>query len=117
MIGLKRVLVNFGVLFLSLLVLMGALEVLLAVMQINQKSINRLVPGKGSTYIPGAYYRHTKEGFSEGYFNSHGFRDYDRTYEKLDAVKRPSLSRKRAGKSHFIWLGSLRIAGKCTTII
>jgi len=67
---------------------MGFLEVLLAVMQINQKSINRFVPGKGSTYIPGAYYRHTKEGFSEGYFNSHGFRDYERTYEKLDGTFR-----------------------------
>ena len=88
MIGLKRVLVNFGVLLLSLLVLMGALEILLAIIQINQKSIRRFVPGKGSTYIPGAYYRHTKEGFSEGYFNSHGFRDYERTYAKLDGTFR-----------------------------
>jgi hypothetical protein len=42
----------------------------------------RFIPDKGTTYIPNAYYRHTKEGFSEGYFNSHGFRDYERTYEK-----------------------------------
>jgi len=40
------------------------------------------------TYIPHAYYRHTKEGFSEGYFNSHGFRDYERTYEKPPGVFR-----------------------------
>jgi lysophospholipase L1-like esterase len=32
--------------------------------------------------VPGAYYRHVEEGFSEGFINSHGFRDYDRTYEK-----------------------------------
>jgi lysophospholipase L1-like esterase len=42
----------------------------------------RHIPGKGTTYIPNAYYRYTKEGFSEGYINSHGFRDYERAYEK-----------------------------------
>ncbi|PYQ23833.1 MAG: hypothetical protein DMF81_07510 [Acidobacteria bacterium] len=29
-----------------------------------------------------AYYVERKEGFSEGHFNSHGFRDYERTWEK-----------------------------------
>src|SRR5262249_24782497 len=50
--------------------------------RINTKSNSRFIPGLGSTFIPHAYYRHTKEGFSEGYFNSHGLRDYERTYAK-----------------------------------
>jgi hypothetical protein len=67
---------------LSLAILILALEAWLVVAQINTKSSDRYVPGKGITYLPGAYYRHTKEGFSEGYINSHGFRDYERTYNK-----------------------------------
>lgn len=78
----KSVGVNIVVIFLAISILGIILEVGSAVIQINQKSHVRLVPGKGVTYIPGAYYRHTKEGFSQGYFNSHGFRDYERTYEK-----------------------------------
>lgn len=69
-----------------LLATLGFLVVLietgLAVVQINTKSNLRFVPHMGTTYLPNAYYRHTKEGFSEGYFNSQGFRDYERTYEK-----------------------------------
>jgi lysophospholipase L1-like esterase len=61
---------------------MLALEFWLVVARINTKNNLRYIPHKGSTYIAHAYYRHTKEGFSEGYFNSHGFRDYERTYEK-----------------------------------
>ena len=57
-------------------------EAWLAIAQINTKAYDRYIPGKGTTYVPGAYYRHTKEGYSEGYINSHGFRDYERTYEK-----------------------------------
>ncbi|MBA3965437.1 MAG: hypothetical protein H0X47_06640 [Nitrospirales bacterium] len=79
---MKSLIVNVVVVFLAIFIVGVVLEVGLAVMQINQKSHVRLVPGKGVTYIPGAYYRHTKEGFSQGYFNSHGFRDYERTYEK-----------------------------------
>ncbi len=75
MIRLKSLIVNVVVVFLAIFIVGVVLEVGLAVMQINQKSNVRLVPGKGVTYIPGAYYRHTKEGFSQGYFNSHGFRD------------------------------------------
>jgi lysophospholipase L1-like esterase len=67
---------------LSLAIVILALEAWLAIAQINTKSFDRYVPGKGITYLPGAYYRHTKEGFSEGYINSHGFRDYERTYNK-----------------------------------
>ena len=57
-------------------------EALLTIAQINTKAYDRYIPGKGTTYVPGAYYRHTKEGFSEGYINSHGFRDYERFYKK-----------------------------------
>ena len=78
----KSVGVKIGIILLAIFILGIILEIGLAVVQINQKSHVRLVPGKGVTYIPGAYYRHTKEGFSQGYFNSHGFRDYERTYEK-----------------------------------
>ena len=84
----KSLLVNVGLLLLTFLTLGVALEVVLAVLQINQKSHVQVVPKKGITYIPGAYYRHTKEGFSEGYFNSHGFRDYERTYEKPEGTFR-----------------------------
>jgi lysophospholipase L1-like esterase len=66
----------------SIVITMLALEAWLAIAQMNTKSYDRYIPGKGGTYMPGAYYRHTKEGFSEGYINSHGFRDYERTYEK-----------------------------------
>ena len=58
------------------------LEIGLVVLGINTKSNIRFLADKGTTYIPQAYYRHTKEGFSEGYFNAHGFRDYERTYQK-----------------------------------
>ncbi|MDH4079443.1 MAG: SGNH/GDSL hydrolase family protein [Nitrospira sp.] len=54
----------------------------------NTPAILRFIPGKGTTFIPNAYYRHSKEGFSEGQFNSHGFRDYERTYEKPTDVFR-----------------------------
>lgn len=67
---------------LSIVITMVAIEAWLTHAQINAKSYDRYIPGKGSTYMPGAYYRHMKEGFSEGYINSHGFRDYPRTYEK-----------------------------------
>jgi len=59
-----------------------ALESWLAIARINTKSIAQYIPGIGSIYVPGTYYRNVEEGFSEGYINAHGFRDYDRTYEK-----------------------------------
>ena len=50
--------------------------------------VTRFIPGKGTTRIPNAYYRWTEEGGSEGYINSHGFRDLERTYEKPPGVFR-----------------------------
>jgi hypothetical protein len=79
---------NLGLVVLALGTILGALEAALAIMKCNTPSTSRLIPGKGTTYIPHAYYRHTKEGFSEGHFNSHGFRDYERTYEKPPGVFR-----------------------------
>jgi hypothetical protein len=71
------------VLLLATLVFVGVLlELVLAVSMINTKATIRWIPDKVWTQIPGAYYRQTKEGFSEGYFNSHGYRDYERTYDK-----------------------------------
>jgi hypothetical protein len=79
---LKNLAINVGVLLLTLTLLVLLVEAGLAVARINGKSYTRFVPGKGVTFIPRAYYRYNKEGFSEGYFNSHGFRDYERAYEK-----------------------------------
>jgi hypothetical protein len=79
---------NLGLVILSVVITTGALEAALAITKFNVPATSRYIPGKGVTYIPLAYYRHTKEGFSEGYFNSHGFRDYERTYEKPPGVFR-----------------------------
>lgn len=82
MVRLKRVATNLGIFLLTLTILSAGLETVLAVSKINMKATMRWIPDKVGTRIPGAYYRHTKEGFSEGYFNSHGYRDYERSYAK-----------------------------------
>lgn len=79
---LKSIAAIFLLLVSSLAITAFALEAWLAIAQVNTKSIAQFVPGKGTTYVPGAYYKHVDEGFSEGYINAHGFRDVDRTYEK-----------------------------------
>lgn len=71
-----------------MIVLCVILEAGLAIVGINTKSNIRFVEDKGTTFVPHAYYRHTKEGFSEGYFNAHGFRDYERTYQKPEETFR-----------------------------
>lgn len=81
-VRIKSFAANLGILVLTLALLLVFLEVGLALLQINTKSNVRFLPNKGTTYMPGAYYHHTKEGFSEGYFNSHGFRDRERSYQK-----------------------------------
>jgi hypothetical protein len=78
----KCIAVRVCCIFLSFGLFLLLLEAILAIVRINTKSDVRFVPGMEGTYIPHAYYRHTKEGFSEGYFNSHGFRDYERSYAK-----------------------------------
>jgi len=78
----KSAVYNLSLFVSSVVILAIVLEAGLTIMRISTKSYMRFIPDKGTTYIPHAYYRHTKEGFSEGYFNSHGFRDYERTYEK-----------------------------------
>ena len=88
MARVKGLIVNLFLLFLTFLVFGVVLEVVLAVVQINQKSNTQFVQNKGPVYVPGAYYRHTKEGFSQGYFNSHGFRDYERMWEKPEDTLR-----------------------------
>jgi len=82
MIRFKRAVCNLGLLLSSLAIFAILLEAGLTIIRINTKSYTRFIPDKGGTFLPNAYYRFTKEGFSEGYFNSHGFRDYERTYEK-----------------------------------
>jgi hypothetical protein len=68
----------------SLVAIALLLEITLAVVPINTKSVDRFDFQKGfGTYIPGAYYRQTKEGAPPSFhFNSHGYHDYERTYEK-----------------------------------
>jgi hypothetical protein len=79
---------NLGLVLLAVVIILSVLEAALAITKFNTPSTIRFSPDKGRTNIPHAYYRHTKEGFSEGYFNSHGFRDYERTYEKPAGVFR-----------------------------
>ncbi len=81
-VKLKRLIVGLALSLSAVVVLMLSLEVCLWALQINAKSIIRLMPNQGNTFVPNAYYRQTKEGFSEGYINSHGFRDQARAYEK-----------------------------------
>jgi hypothetical protein len=80
--SIKTLSINIAILVVSLCVLLVGLEIGLALLQINNKSYTRYIPNKGLTHVPGAYFRISKEGFSEGYFNSHGFRDRERSYEK-----------------------------------
>lgn len=57
-------------------------EVALRIARISSPSTIDFVKGKGLRRVPGSQYVHTKEGRSEGRFNSHGFRDAERTLEK-----------------------------------
>ena len=82
MTSIKMLSINIAIFVISLCVLLVGLEIGLTFLQINTKSNTRYIPNKGSTHVPGAYFRISKEGFSEGYFNSHGFRDRERSYEK-----------------------------------
>ena len=66
----------------SLVFVAIAFETWLAFARINTKSNVLFIPDKGAIFVPNSYYRNSGEGFSEGYFNSHGFRDYDRSYQK-----------------------------------
>jgi len=78
----RQIAAGLALCLVALFLLGVTIETGLAVVQINTKSNLRFIPQLGTTYIPNAFYRHTKEGYSEGYFNSHGFRDYERTYGK-----------------------------------
>jgi hypothetical protein len=82
MVRFKTFAVNFALVVFACVAALGALEAVLAITKLNTPETSRFIPGKGVTYIPHVYYRYTKEGFSEGRFNSHGFRDYERTLEK-----------------------------------
>jgi hypothetical protein len=88
MARLKKFAINLGLVAFAVVIILGAVEAVLAITKFNVPATVRFIPDKGMMHIPHAYYRHTKEGFSEGYFNSHGFRDYERTYEKPPGVFR-----------------------------
>jgi hypothetical protein len=88
MIRYRAVVANVDIGVLVVVILIGTLEATLAIGKFNVADASHFIPGKGTMYVPRAFYRHTKEGFSEGRFNSHGFRDYERTYEKPQDVFR-----------------------------
>jgi len=88
MARLRTFATNLGLKVLAVAIILGAVEAALAITKFNTPDTLRYIQGKGVTHIPHAYYRHTKEGFSEGYYNSHGFRDYERTLEKPPGVFR-----------------------------
>jgi hypothetical protein len=79
---IRTLAINLGIIALAIASVLVGLEVGLAFLKINTKSNGLYIDKKGTTYLPGAYYRHTKEGYSEGYINSHGFRDRERSYQK-----------------------------------
>lgn len=61
---------------------LAGVEALLATLRITSKDQVLHVMGKGTTKVPGAFYMHRGEGSSEGRFNAHGFRDYERGLAK-----------------------------------
>ena len=61
---------KLGLVVLAVVIILGALEAALAITKFNATATSRFIPNKGKPYIPHTYYRYTKEGFSEGYFNS-----------------------------------------------
>lgn len=88
MTRLRRLTINLSVAGCAILVLCLILEAMLAVVKINTRSFIAFDPDTGINFVPGAYYVNHKEGFSEGHFNSHGFRDFERTWEKASNTYR-----------------------------
>jgi hypothetical protein len=84
----KRPLANICIAVLAMVITLGALEAALAITKFNVPAYMHFLPRIGRTFIPHAYYRYRKERFSEGHINSHGFRDYERSYEKSKDVYR-----------------------------
>jgi len=78
----KTIALNLALLLGSVLVTCLIAEVVLRVAGINTPSTVEFVKGKGLRRVPGSWYVHSKEGHSEGRFNSHGFRDVERSVAK-----------------------------------
>jgi hypothetical protein len=85
---MKRWILNGLLICTSIIIVLLCVELALAVLQINTRSYIRFVPDKGITFVPGARYVFKAEGGSAGRFNSHGFRDSERTLAKPDGVCR-----------------------------
>lgn len=73
---------RWAVFVLFVVISLAAVELIIGATGVAQRDFGLFVPGKGALYVPNASYRFEFEGFSEGHFNSHGFRDYERTIEK-----------------------------------
>lgn len=85
---LKRWSLNAALAAGSIVLVLVLAEAVLAALKINSRSIVRFVPGEGITYVPNAFYVHSKEGSSRGRINSDGFRDVERSHSKPPGVFR-----------------------------
>src|SRR5215510_793258 len=81
---LRAIAAKAGAVLLSFTLCSILLELGLSVAHVNTRANTRWVSGVGGVHIPNSYYRNNSEGFSEGYFNSLGFRDFERSEMKPD---------------------------------
>jgi hypothetical protein len=88
---MKSRLLNLLLVGISLVVALAVAEGALRIVKINTLSNIRVVPGEGVTRVPGVNYIWKKEGFSEGRFNGHGFRDVERSWDKPPGTFRIAL--------------------------
>ena len=112
----KSVAFKFGILLSSLVFVAIVFETGLAFARINTKSNVLFIPDKGAIFVPNSYYRNNQEGFSEGYFNSHGFRDYDRSYQKdPQHIQNPGFGRFLCGSASGRSVGCLSCSSRTKT--
>lgn len=78
----RNVVVNGILVVGALSVCLVLIEALFVFLKPTSRSSLEFSAGKGFLHVPGAHYVHRKEGYSEGRYNSHGFRDRDRTTQK-----------------------------------
>jgi hypothetical protein len=84
----RTIALNVGLVAASVFIAGLLAEGALRLAKINTLSNILVVPGKGVIRVPGAPYVWRKEGYSEGHFNSHGFRDVERAWSKPPGVFR-----------------------------
>jgi hypothetical protein len=85
---MKKSIINSIIVIASLLFTYGLLEVLFRIFGLGGGVCMRPDPILGTMFIPGAKYRQSIEGFSEGKINSRGLREYEYSYAKPDNTYR-----------------------------